>query len=198
MGTGEEQDCHDEIDLYFSTFAKSMASVGAFISGEKEIIKFLRYNMRSQIFAKSLANPVVIGNIKRLEMLRTMPELKDKLWHNVNKLQSGLRENGFNIGDTKSCVTPVYLEGSVADATGITLDLRENYNIFCSIVAYPVVPKGVILLRLIPTASHTDEDIEETLKAFKSVKEKLANGDYKNTLEKIKKNMDENKPLLAV
>jgi len=178
MGTGEELGCQDGIDLYFSTFAKSMASFGAFISSEKQVAEYLRYNIRSQIFAKSLAMPVVIGNLKRLEMLRSMPELKAKLWENVNLLQNGLKERGFNIGGTNSCVTPVYLKGSVSEATHLTYDLRETYNIFCSIVVYPVIPKGSILLRLIPTAAHTEQDVKETLDAFSSVLTKLKAGDY--------------------
>ena len=166
-GTGEEQGVQDDIDVYFATFAKSMASTGAFIAGDKEIIDYLKYNLRSQMFAKSLQMQLVVGVLKRLDMLRTMPELKAKLWENVNALQSGLRENGFDIGTTQSCVTPVYLKGSIPEAMALVKDLRENYRIFCSIVVYPVIPKGLILLRLIPTASHTLEDVKETLKAFR-------------------------------
>lgn len=177
-GTGEEQDCQDGIDLYFSTFAKSMASIGAFIAGDKAIIDYLRYNMRSQIYAKSLPMPLVIGALKRLELLRTKPELKANLWKIVNALQGGLREAGFNIGTTQSPVTPVLLNGTVGEATHLTLDLRENYNIFCSIVMYPVVPKGIIMLRLIPTAVHTLEDVERTIQAFKEIKLKLEAGKY--------------------
>lgn len=177
-GTGEEQGCQDGIDLYFSTFAKSMASIGAFFAGDKSIIDFLRYNMRSQIYAKSLPMPLVIGALKRLELLRTRPELKDNLWKIVHALQNGLREAGFNIGTTQSPVTPVLLNGSVGEATHLTHDLRENYNIFCSIVMYPVVPKGVIMLRLIPTAAHTLEDVEQTIRAFVEVKVKLQAGKY--------------------
>ncbi|WP_291912722.1 aminotransferase class I/II-fold pyridoxal phosphate-dependent enzyme [Chitinophaga sp. CB10] len=178
-GTGEEQGIQDKIDLYFSTFAKSMASIGAFISGDKAIINFLRYNMRSQIFAKSLPLPLVIGNLKRLELLRTQPALKHKLWENVKKLQHGLKENGFDIGSTNSPVTPIYLQGDIPEATAMCLDLRENYNIFCSIVVYPVIPKGQIIYRLIPTAVHTDEDINLTLEAFKQTKQKLDEKMYK-------------------
>jgi glycine C-acetyltransferase len=177
-GAGEEQGVQDQIDLYFSTFAKSMASIGAFVAGDKDIITYLRYNTRSQIFAKSLPMPYVIGNLKRLEMLRSNPAHKEKLWHNVNKLQSGLRAEGFDLGDTNSCVTPVFMQGDVGEATGLVYDLRENYDIFCSIVVYPVIPKGMILLRLIPTAAHTDEDIEQTIKAFSAVSEKLKSGAY--------------------
>lgn len=172
-GAGEEQGCQDGIDLYFSTFAKSMASIGAFVSGPVGIIRYLRYNMRSQIFAKSLPMPLVVGNLKRLELLRSQRELKDKLWHNVNKLQAGLRAHGFNIGSTNSPVTPIYLQGDIPEATAMCLDLRENYNIFCSIVVYPVIPKGQIIYRLIPSAAHSDEDIELTLKAFSETKQKL-------------------------
>ena len=178
MGTGEEQGVQDEIDIYMSTFAKSMGSIGAFVSSEKEIINYLRYNNRSQIYAKSLPMPLTIGNIKRLEMLRNQPEHKKKLWENVNMLQKGLRDRGFNLGKTNSCVTPVYMEGGVVDGTNMLIDLRENYNIFCSIVVYPVVPKGVVLVRLIPTAMHSKEDIELTLEAFSAVSEKLKAGKY--------------------
>ncbi|MDD2793166.1 MAG: pyridoxal phosphate-dependent aminotransferase family protein [Sediminibacterium sp.] len=178
-GTGEEQGCQDQIDLYFSTFAKSMASIGAFMAGDKPIIDFIRYNIRSQIFAKSLPMPIVIGNLKRLEMLRTMPELKDKLWSNALKLQNGLKERGFDIGNTNTPVTPVYMKGGVEEATAMVMDLRENYGIFASIVVYPVIPKGHIIYRLIPSAAHTDADIEETLKAFSETKAKLDAGAYK-------------------
>ena len=182
-GAGEEQGCQDGIDVYFSTFAKSMASVGAFIAGDKDIIDYLKYNLRSQMFAKSLPMIQTIGALKRLEMLRTMPELKDKLWENVNALQNGLKDRGFNIGDTNTCVTPVYLEGSIPEAMVMVNDLRENYGIFLSIVVYPVIPKGIILLRMIPTASHTLQDIEETLSAFEAIREKLVNGTYKQIAE---------------
>ncbi|MFT7588143.1 MAG: glycine C-acetyltransferase [Limisphaerales bacterium] len=177
-GTGEELGVQDEIDIYFSTFAKSMGSIGAFISSEKQVIEFLQYNMRSQIFAKSLPMPIVIGNLKRLELLRTKPELKAKLWENVGKLQSGLRARGFDLGKTNTCVTPVYLNAQVPEAAALVIDLRETFNIFCSGVMYPVIPKGQMLLRLIPTAVHTDEDIQETLEAFTAVADKLKNGDY--------------------
>ncbi|WP_245901711.1 aminotransferase class I/II-fold pyridoxal phosphate-dependent enzyme [Chitinophaga ginsengisoli] len=172
-GTGEEQGVQDKIDLLFNTFAKSGASIGAFMSGDKAIINYLRYNMRSQIFAKSVPLPLVIGHLKRVELMRKNPELKNKLWENVNKLQQGLRDRGFNIGRTNSPVTPIYLQGDIPEATAMCLDLRENYNIFCSIVVYPVIPKGQIIYRLIPTAAHNDEDIELTLKAFSETKEKL-------------------------
>ena len=177
-GTGEHLQCHDEIDVYFGTFAKSMASIGAFISSTEDVVEFLRYNMRSQIFAKSLPTPLVIGAIKRLELLQNRTELKDQLWKVANSLQYGLKEAGFNLGNTESAVTPVYLSGGVGEATNLTLDLRENYGIFCSIVTYPVVPKGVILLRLIPTAIHTQEDVKYTIDSFSSIKNKLENGEY--------------------
>lgn len=177
-GAGTEQGVQDDIDIYFSTFAKSMASVGAFLAGDKEIMQFLKYNIRSQIFAKSLAMPIVEGAMKRLELLRTEPKYKNKLWENVRALQKGLKENGFDIGNTNSCVTPVYMHGSVEEAMQLVLDLRENHRIFCSIVVYPVIPKGMILLRLIPTATHTQEDIDDTLTAFKAVSEKLKSGVY--------------------
>jgi glycine C-acetyltransferase len=178
-GAGEEQECQDDIDLYFSTFAKSMASIGAFLAGPRVIIDYIRYNIRSQIFAKSLPMPIVIGNLKRLEMLQTMPELKEKLWYNATKLQKGLKERGFDIGKTDSPVTPVYMTGGVEEATAMVMDLRENYHIFASIVVYPVIPKGHIIYRLIPSAAHTDADIEETLIAFTETKKKLDEGAYK-------------------
>ncbi|MFM6953113.1 MAG: aminotransferase class I/II-fold pyridoxal phosphate-dependent enzyme [Bacteroidota bacterium] len=178
-GTAEEQNCIEGVDIYFSTFAKSMAGIGAFIASEPHVIKFLRYNMRSQIYAKALPMPLVIGSIKRLEMIRTMPELKEKLWTITNALQNGLREAGFNIGITTTPVTPVVLNGTIPEATHLTQDLRENFNIFCSIVVYPVVPKGMIILRLIPTAVHSLEDVKETIDAFKSIKNKLDSGEYR-------------------
>jgi glycine C-acetyltransferase len=178
-GAGEEQGCQDGIDLYFSTFAKSMASIGAFLAGPKIIIDYIRYNIRSQIFAKSLPMPIVLGNLKRLEMLQTMPELKEKLWSNAMKLQAGLKERGFDIGKTDSPVTPVYMKGGVEEATVMCMDLRENYGVFASIVVYPVIPKGHIIYRLIPSAAHTDIDIEQTLTAFTETKMKLDAGAYK-------------------
>ncbi len=178
-GTGEELGVQDGIDLYFATFAKSMASIGAIIGGDVEIIDYLKHNMRSQIFAKSLPMPLVIGGMKRLELLKNNPKMKDNLWKIVNALQSGLREKGFNIGTTQSPVTPVIMSGGLNDGTGLIKDLRENYNIFCSGVVYPVVPKGVIMLRLIPTAVHTLEDVAETIAAFEAVKGKLLSGEYR-------------------
>lgn len=189
-GAGEEQGCQDGIDVYFSTFAKSMASIGAFVAADQYIIDYLKYNMRSQMFAKSLPMIFTIGALKRLEMLRTMPELKDKLWENVNYLQNGLKSRGFNIGDTNTCVTPVYLEGSVPEAMVMVNDLRENYGIFLSIVIYPVIPRGIILLRMIPTASHTLTDIDQTLVAFEAIREKLVNGTYKQIAETKHVDMD--------
>ncbi len=177
-GIGEEQGCMDQIDIYFSTFAKSMASIGGFLAAKKSILKFLRYNMRSQVFAKSLPMPIVLGNLKRLELLRTHPELKAKLWHNVNKLQKGLRDGGFEIGTTNTPVTPVIMKGGLFDATQLIFDMRENYNIFCSVVVYPVIPKGLIILRIIPTAAHTDEDIDITLAAFAELRKKLEDKVY--------------------
>lgn len=177
-GIGEEQDCIDGIDIYFGTFAKSLAGIGGFIAASKEIVQYLRYNIRSQIFAKSLPMAMVVGGLKRMDMIRTMPELREKLWDNVRKLQNGLKERGFNIGTTNTPVTPVYMESGLNNATQLVLDLRENYNIFCSIVVYPVIPKGQLILRLIPTANHTDEDIEATLDAFTAVRAKLENNEY--------------------
>ncbi|MCJ8163705.1 pyridoxal phosphate-dependent aminotransferase family protein [Pontibacter sp. E15-1] len=177
-GTGEHLGCQDGIDVYFSTFAKSMASIGAFVASNEQVVEYLRYNMRSQIFAKSLPMPITVGAMKRLELLRTQPQLKDKLWEVVTALQSGLREKGFNIGTTESPVTPVFLNGQIPDATQLTLDLRENFSIFCSIVVYPVVPKDVIMLRLIPTASHTLDDVKETIAAFEKIAQKLDKGLY--------------------
>ena len=178
-GAGEEQGVQDDIDLYFSTFAKSMASIGAFVAGDKRIIDYIRYNIRSQIFAKSLPLPIVIGNLKRLELLRNLPELRERLWNNVRALQNGLKQRGFDIGKTNSPVTPVYMKGGVEEATAMVMDLRENFNIFCSIVVYPVIPKGHIIYRLIPTAVHSAADIDQTLRAFSETKKKLDAGSYK-------------------
>lgn len=182
-GAGDHQGVHDQIDVYFGTFAKSMATIGAFVAGDEDVIDFLRYNMRSQTFAKSLPMPIVVGARKRLQMLRESSEHKDKLWDIATALQTGLKENGFDIGDTNSCVTPVFLKGGLGEATNLTVDLRENHGIFCSIVVYPVVPKDTIMLRLIPTAVHTKEDVDYTIKTFSSVKSKLEAGEYKS--EKI-------------
>ena len=189
-GAGEEQGVQAEIDVYFSTFAKSMANIGAFVAADKEIIDYLKYNLRSQMFAKALPMIQTIGSLKRLELLRQSSEIKDKLWVNVNALQNGLKERGFNIGDTNTCITPVYLEGSIPEAMVMVNDLRENYGIFLSIVVYPVIPKGIILLRMIPTASHTLEDIAETLAAFEAIREKLVNGTYKEIAAQTKVDLD--------
>jgi glycine C-acetyltransferase len=180
QGCGEAQGIQDEIDVLFGTFAKSMASIGGFICAEESIVEFFRYNMRSQMFAKALPMTITIGARKRLELLKTRPELKENLWKISTALQEGLKTAGFNIGATNSPVTPVFLKGTLAEATNITFDLRENYNIFCSIVIYPVVPKDVIMLRLIPTAVHTIEDVNYTIETFKKLKEKLDAGAYKS------------------
>lgn len=190
-GAGEEQGCQDGIDVYFSTFAKSMANIGAFVAADKNVIDYLKYNLRSQMFAKALPMIQTIGSLKRLELLRNSSSIKDKLWENVNALQNGLKERGFNIGDTNTCITPVYLEGSIPEAMIMVNDLRENYGIFLSIVVYPVIPKGIILLRMIPTASHTIEDINETLAAFEAIREKLENGTYKQIAEANVVNMEQ-------
>jgi len=178
-GAGQEQGVQDDIDVYFATFAKSMAGIGAFFAADDEVIQYLKYNMRSQMFAKSLPMAMVKGALKRLDMLRTMPELKAKLWENVNALQSGLRKNNFNIGNTNTCVTPIFLEGDVPEAMAMVHDLRESYGVFCSIVIYPVIPKGMILLRLIPTALHTLDDVNESIAAFSAIRDKLEKGIYK-------------------
>ena len=177
-GTGEEQGVQDGIDIYFGTFAKSMALIGGFIASTESIVEYLRYNMRSQIFAKSLPMPLVVGALKRLELLKTQPQLKANLWKIVNALQGGLKDAGFNIGKTQSPVTPVFLNGTIGEATNIIYDLRENYDIFCSMVVYPVVPKGIIILRLIPTAEHTIEDVNYTIDAFRNAYVKLKAGEY--------------------
>ncbi len=177
-GADSAQDCQAGVDLYFSTFVKSMGSIGAFISGPRNVLKYLRYNVRSQIFAKSLPLLIVEGMLKRMEMVKAMPELREKLWYNVNRIQSGLKERGFDLGKTNSPVTPIYMKGSLPEATKMVMDLRENHHIFCSIVVYPVIPKGDIIFRIIPTARHTDKDIDETLAAFEATKKKLDAGEY--------------------
>lgn len=182
-GTGQEQGCQDGIDIYFGTFAKSFALIGGFISSDEQVIEYLRYNMRSQIFAKALPMPLVVGALKRIELMRTRPELKDKLWEITNALQSGLKKAGFEIGVTDSCVTPVYMNGSIPEATNLIMDLRENFDVFCSMVVYPVVPKGMIILRLIPTAVHTLEDVNYTIDCFSKIANKLKTGQYQS--EKI-------------
>ncbi len=187
-GTGEHFGVQDDIDLYFSTFAKAMAGIGAFIAAKEDVVQYLRYNMRSQTFAKSLPMPMTVGALKRLELLKNEHSLRENLWKIVERLQSGLKENGFDLGDTASPVTPVFLKGNVAEATNVVIDLRENYGIFCSMVLYPVVPKGVIMLRIIPTAAHTIEDVDYTIKCFSEVKAKLEQGAYKS--DKIGSLMD--------
>jgi len=179
-GTHEEQDCIEAVDVYFGTFAKSMAGIGGFVAADKQIVDYLRYNMRSQIFAKALPMPMVIGLKKRFELLKTQPQLREKLWQIANALQSGLRERGFDLGATNTMVTPVFLKGDLYEATALTRDLRENYGIFCSIVIYPVIPKGLIVLRLIPTAAHSLEDVQRTLDAYTEMGEKLKAGHYKS------------------
>jgi glycine C-acetyltransferase len=180
QGTAQHFGVQDGIDLHFSTFAKAMAGIGAFIAGKEDVINFLRYNMRSQTFAKSLPMPMVIGALKRLEMIKTMPELREKLWTVVHALQTGLKAKGFNLGNTNSPVTPVFIAGNVAEATNIVVDLRENFRIFCSMVVYPVVPKDVVMLRIIPTSAHSLEDVNYTIKAFAELSENLKAGKYKS------------------
>jgi len=178
-GTDEHFGVQNEVDLYFGTFAKAMAGIGGFIAAPENVINYLTYNMRSQIFAKSLPMPMVKGALKRLEILRTQPQLRERLWEVVNRLQSGLKEAGFNLGNTNSPVTPVFMQGDIPEATNIIFDLRENYDVFCSMVVYPVVPKGVILLRLIPTAVHTNEDVDYTIEKFKLIRKNLEEGKYR-------------------
>ncbi len=179
-GTSEEQNCQDGVDIYFGTFAKSMALIGGFIAADKNVVKYLRYSLRSQIYAKSVPMPMVIGALKRLDLIRNHPEMKENLWKIVNALQSGLRAEGFDLGKTNSCVSPVIMHGSIAECTAVVHDLRENHNIFCSVVVYPVIPKGMILLRLIPTAVHTLDQVDQTIRAFKDIREKLNSGVYNN------------------
>jgi len=177
-GTSEHQEVMDKVDLYFGTFAKAMAGIGAFVASDKKIIKSLAFKMRSQIYAKSLPMPMVVGALKRLEMVKTRPDLREKLWTIVKALQTGLKEKGLDIGNTQSPVTPVFLKGSIPEASQVVHDLRENYGIFCSVVIYPVVPKGVIMLRLIPTAVHTLEDVKYTIDTFALIKQKLDAKEY--------------------
>lgn len=185
-GTGEEQGVQGDIDVYFGTFAKSFAMIGGFIASDAQVVEYLRYNMRSQIFAKAMPMPLVAGALKRLELIRTQPQLKSKLWEITNALQNGLKKAGFEIGPTNSCVTPVYLNGSIPESTNLIYDLRENYNIFCSMVVYPVVPKGMIILRLIPTAVHTMEDVNYTIESFSKIVGKLKAGEYMSeTIAKV-------------
>ncbi len=190
-GVGEHLDVNDGIDIYFGTFAKAMASIGAFVASTKEVIYYLMYNMRSQIFAKSLPMPLVVGALKRLDMVRKHPELRENLWKITNALQKGLRERGFNLGNTESPVTPVFLSGETSEGTNLAFDLRENYNIFCSVVGYPVVPKGIIIIRIIPTAVHTLDDVEYTLDAFTAIKRNLDEGKYSSgEIVNIKENKE--------
>ena len=177
-GTGEEQGCQEGIDIYFGTFAKSFALIGGFIASDEQVVEYMRYNMRSQIFAKAMPLPLVIGALKRLELMRNEPQHKENLWKITNALQKGLVDAGFEIGETNSCVTPVYMNGSIPESTNLIYDLRENYNIFCSMVVYPVVPKGMIILRLIPTAVHTMEDVQYTIESFSKIVGKLKAGEY--------------------
>ncbi len=177
-GTGEHFGVQEDVDLYFSTFAKSMAGIGAFVSGEKQIIEYLRYTMRSQIFAKALPMPLVIGGMERLNVLKSESGLREKLWRNVNQLQTGLKEAGFDLGNTESPVTPVYLHGSTEEAIRLNMDLRENFSLFCSLVIYPVVPKGIIMIRIIPTAEHTESDVNYTIEVFKEILKNLKAGKY--------------------
>ncbi|MHC1707578.1 MAG: aminotransferase class I/II-fold pyridoxal phosphate-dependent enzyme [Bacteroidales bacterium] len=177
-GTDQALNVQNDVDLYFGTFAKSMAGIGAFVASTETVTNYLRYNMRSQTYAKSLPMPMVLGALKRLDMVRTMPELREKLWIIVRALQKGLKERGFDLGNTQSPVTPVFLKGGIPEATHLTFDLRENYDVFCSIVTYPVIPKDTLMLRIIPTAMHTLEDVEYTLNAFTEVKNKLDAGVY--------------------
>lgn len=178
-GTGEHFGIQKDIDLYFSTFAKAMAGIGAFIAGDEDVIDYLMYNMRSQTFAKSLPMPMVVGSLKRLELLKNDSSLRKKLWEIVNRLQKGLKDHGFDLGETESPVTPVIFRGHIAEGTNVVIDLRETYGIFCSIVVYPVVPKDIIMLRIIPTTAHSIEDVDYTIKCFKEVKVKLEAGKYK-------------------
>jgi glycine C-acetyltransferase len=182
-GAGEEQGVMEDIDVYFATFAKSMASIGAFLAGDKMVMDFLRYNLRSQIFAKSLPMPLVEGNLLRLKMLQEKSELRENLWRVVRALQGGLTSAGFNIGVTNSCVTPVFLKGSVEEAMALVYDLRTNYRIFCSIVIYPVIPKGEIILRLIPTAVHSLDDVNRSIEAFTAIQGRLQDGTYRKMAE---------------
>lgn len=182
-GAGEEQGVQEEIDLYFSTFAKSMASIGAFVAGDKDLINYLLYNVRSQLFAKTLPMPLIVGNIRRLELLKTMPELKNNLWHNTNSLKDGLRQAGFDLGKSDACVTPVYMHGTPYEAANLVHDIRSTHRVFCSMVMYPMIPKGMILLRMIPTASHNQEDIDKTVEAFIAVSKRLKAGEYQGELK---------------
>lgn len=177
-GTADHFGVIDGVDVLFNTFAKSMAGFGAFVAGERWLINLLRYNMRSQLYAKSLPLPMVIGALKRLELIRHHPEYQERLWEITRALQEGFKANGFDIGVTQSPVTPIYMKGGNEEGTNLIVDLRENYGVFCSIVIYPVIPKGEIILRIIPTAAHTLDDVEYTINAFKAVRDKFESGYY--------------------
>ena len=179
-GTSEHFGVMDGVDIYIGAFAKSMASIGGFVAGPKEVINYLKFNMRSQMYAKSLPMPLVIGNMKRLEIIDSPKGdmLRKKLFDVTRALQDGFRKEGFDIGPAEACVSPVHIKGGIAQATKIVKDLRENYRIFCSIVIYPVIPKGMIIFRIIATAAHTLEDVDYTLNAFKEIRSKLDAGVY--------------------
>jgi len=181
-GAGVEQGVQDGIDVYFSTFAKSFAAIGGFLAGDADIIQYLQYAMRSQIHAKSLPMPLVEGNLKRLELMINHPEYKEQLWHIATSLQNGLKSRGFDIGTTNTVVTPVYLYCTPFESTQLVHDMRESYGVFTSMIIYPVIPKGMVLLRMIPTAAHTDADVEQTLNAFSAVSEKLKAGAYQDKI----------------
>jgi glycine C-acetyltransferase len=185
-GTGEHFGVQDQIDVYFATFAKSFAGIGGFVAAEKDIVSYLRFNLRSQIYAKSLPIAMTIGAIRRLEMIRDNPEKREKLWTITRALQSGLREAGFDLGRTESPVTPVFLKGSLEQTTQIISDLRKNYGIFTSVVIYPVVPRGVIMLRIIPTAVHTMDDVNYTIQSFREVKRKLETNAYPDQIAEFR------------
>jgi len=186
-GTGEHFGVQDEIDVYFATFAKSMAGIGGFVASTKDVVNYLRYNLRSQIYAKSLPMAMTLGAIKRLEFIQTHPEIKEKLWTIVRALQKGLKDAGLDLGKTESPVTPVFMKSGVTQTTQMIYDLRENYGIFCSVVIYPVVPRDVVMLRLIPTAAHSLEDVEYTIKAFREIKSKVDNKEYPDTFADFSK-----------
>ncbi len=185
-GTGEHFGVQDDIDIYFATFAKSMAGIGGFAASTREVINYLRYNLRSQIYAKALPMAMTLGAIKRLELVQSHPEYREKLWTIVNALQKGLKDAGLDLGKTASPVTPVFLKCDLTQVTQLVFDLRENYNIFCSVVIYPVVPKDVVMLRLIPTAAHSLKDVEYTVKAFSEIKRKVDNNEYPREMADFK------------
>jgi glycine C-acetyltransferase len=170
-GAGTHLGVQDGIDIYFGTFAKAVALIGAFVASEPRVIEFLKANSRSQVFAKSLPLPMVVTARERLKMIRQHPEWREKLWSNTLKLREGLRDIGYTVLPSESPVTPVLTQGSTDLCQDIMRKLREEHGVFVSGVAYPVVPKGTVLIRLIPTAAHTDAHIEQTLKAFAAIKE---------------------------